>query len=368
MNYTNFRYLIFRNGILTVIMIVISMGTCLGQSSEEEPFKSYDAFCELFESSYASFEEKEVDWKAMCDEYRKKISSKTTDAQLFDIMSEMLKPLHDGHVTLRATNIDKAMSASRPSDIMKKIESIPRKERRPRFRKMTEITLVKNGFSPIKELGPKFRDEQLFSYTKNKNIGYLRFTRSFSKPSLMVGPSLNKQLDKIFGEFEGLDAIILDIRFNIGGDDKFSQNIAGRFTEKERIGFYKQTRKDGNFGELVPKTIRPKGKTPFLKKVILLTNDRSVSAADVLAMMMEQLPNATIIGERSNGSYSDLMNAKLPNGWKVTLSNQRYLTVDKKNYEGLGTPVDIESKNTLSDLENNEDSVLLKTLEFINEN
>ena len=68
----------------------------------------------------------------------------------------------------------------------------------------------------------------------------------------------------------------------------------------------------------------------------------------------------------SNGSYSDLYEKKLPNGWKVTLSNQRYLSANKINFEGLGTPVDIEVKNTLKDIEQYKDSVLLRALEFLN--
>ena len=182
----------------------------------------------------------------------------------------------------------------------------------------------------------------------------------------MNGPSLNKQLEKIFDNFKDLNAVIVDIRFNIGGDDEFSKKIAGRFLSKPMVGFYKQTRENRVFGKLDTIMIKPNGKEAFLNKVVLLTNDRTVSAADVLALMMSQLSNVTIIGEPSNGSYSDLYEKKLPNGWKVTLSNQRYLSVDKVNYEGKGTPVDILAKNTILDIEENKDSVLLRALTFLN--
>ena len=183
----------------------------------------------------------------------------------------------------------------------------------------------------------------------------------------MIGPGLDKQLETIFHSFKDLDALIIDIRFNMGGDDKFSQLVAARLVKEETIGFYKQTRVEGEFQELKSKFIPSKGKSRFFGPTLLLTNDRSVSAADVLALMMAELPNVTIVGERSNGSYSDLYTKKLPNGWQVSLSNQRYLSAQKVNYEGVGTPVDIEVKNMLQDFENNNDTVLIAALEHLKE-
>ena len=213
-----------------------------------------------------------------------------------------------------------------------------------------ETTLYRNGFDSIKQIGPKFRGKRLFTYTKNETIGYLRFFRSFSTFLKMDGFSLNSQLNKMFDEFSDVESLIIDIRFNMGGTDEFSQKIAGRFVEEKMVGFLKQTRKDGEFGELKEKYIKPTGKKPFKHPVVLITNDRTVSAADVFAMMMAELPNVTLMGEPSNGSYSDIYSKRLPNGWRIHLSNQRYYSLGMNNYEGVGTPVDIESKNMLKDV------------------
>jgi C-terminal processing protease CtpA/Prc len=355
-----------RKGITLIFGLVIV--TCNAQSNSNQPVKNFDALCELFELNYASFEEKKIDWKARCTQFRKRVSANTTDPELFHIMAQMLKPLNDAHVTLKAKALDSTFSAVRETRIMNEISTIPRGKRKQEIKKMTERTLTLNGFEPLVEIGPKFRGEKLFGYTKSKTVGYLRFFRSFSTYAIMNGLSLDSQLKKIFDSFKDLDAVIVDVRFNIGGDDRFSQNIAGRFLDKEMVGYYKQKRAASEFGELKTKMIKPKGKEPFLKTTVLLTNERSVSAADVLALMMRELSNTTLIGEPSNGSYSDLYEKKLPNGWKVTLSNQRYLSVNKNSYEGIGTPVDIEAKNTLKDIEQSKDSVLLSALEFLSQN
>ena len=173
-------------------------------------------------------------------------------------------------------------------------------------------------------------------------------------------------MDEIFESFAELDGLIIDIRFNIGGNDSFSQKVAGYLVSETTTGFHKQTLKNKEFQELKTHYIKPSKKHHFAGKVVLLTNDKTVSAADVMALMLSEMPQATLIGEPSNGSYSDLSSHKLPNGWRISLSNQRYLSpVLKKNYEGFGTPVDIEVLNMLSDIEKQEDAVLLKALEHL---
>jgi len=106
------------------------------------------------------------------------------------------------------------------------------------------------------------------------------------------------------------------------------------------------------FGELKTHYIKPQGKSRFTKPVYL---------------MMAELENVTIIGEPSNGSYSDIYAKKLPNKWMVTLSNQRYLSTAMKKFEGKGTPVDIEMKNMRQNFETKKDVVLLEALRQIKE-
>lgn len=345
-------------GLLCVILLSID-----GFGQVNKPVQNFEAFWNLFNDNYASFEEKGVDWMKIRKEFSPRVQSSTTDKELFHFFTEMVKPLNDAHIVLRAKSLDTAFSASRTSRIREELSSV--EDLGTKFRSMTETTLYSSGFDSVKQIGPKFRDQKLFSYSTNGSIGYLRFFRSFNTLLNMDGFRLNGQLDKIFEEFSTVNSLIIDIRFNMGGTDEFSQKVAGRFVDKKRAGFLKQTRKDGEFKELEERFIKPRGKKPFTNPVILITNDRTVSAADVFAMMMAELPNVTIIGEPTNGSYSDIYSKKLPNGWRINLSNQRYYSLGMMNYEGKGTPVDIESKNMLKDVIDQEDKVLLKAIELL---
>ena len=338
--------------------------TALVARSQNKPVETFETCWELFDNNYASFEEKGINWDEAYELYRPRVNENTPDEELFVVLTNMLKPLGDAHINLIARNIDTAFSADRHSRIIEVIRPLEGRKR-PYIEAMMNETLYRNGFDEIKKLGPVFRGDTLFSYTKSGDIGYVRFFRSFSKLSKMVGSSLDDQLDQIFQSFGDVESIIIDVRFNMGGDDAFSQKIAGRFVSEKTVGFRKQTRKNQKFGELKDKYIRPEGDKPSTGKVVLLTNDQTFSAADVLALMMASLPNATLIGEPSNGSYSDLWGKKLPNGWKVTLSNQRYYSVAMKNYEGKGTPVDIEVRNMRRDFDEKSDSVLLEAISFL---
>jgi carboxyl-terminal processing protease len=336
-------------------------------TSEAE--KNFELLWQLFNSSYASFEEKNIDWQAVYDQYRPQVTASTTEQELYEIFKSMLVPLKDGHVNLRAPSLQTGFTASRPSRIIEAMSSIPGRERRKAFNAMILETLQQRNFKPLRTLGPEYEGRPLFTFSDNGKVGYLRFTRSFSNRAFMHISFLNKRLEKIFRTFNGLEALIIDVRFNEGGDNSFVKKVAGRFVEKKQLSFYVQNRKNGSFGPLKEKYIRPIGKSRFSNMpVVVLTNDKTLSAGDLFTLIMSQLPNVTLIGEPSNGSYSDLSAQKLPNGWVVTWSHQRYLSLEKVNYEGRGTPVDIEVENTLEDVRKKRDSVLKAALNYLMSN
>ncbi len=354
-----------------IYILLLSLWTphLFAQQKSGEAIKNFELVWNLFNDSYASFEEKNIDWQAVYEQYRPQITTSTTEEELYDILESMLKPLHDGHVNLRASSIKKGFTASRPSRIIKAISSIPGRERRDAFNSMIWETLQMVDFKPLQTHGPEYDGRPLFTYSDNGKVGYLRFTRSFSNRAFLHVSFLNKRLEKIFRTFKDLDALVIDVRFNEGGDNSFVKKIAGRFVAEKQLSFYVQNRKNGSFGPLKEKYIYPTGKTQFLNKpVAVLTNDKTLSAGDLFTLILSQLPNVTLIGEPSNGSYSDLSGKNLPNGWLVTWSHQRYLSLEKVNYEGEGTPVDLEVKNTLEDVTKKSDSVLLKALEYLKSN
>src|SRR6516225_11289763 len=72
-----------------------------------DPEKNFEELWATFHHRYPFFESRKVDWIKQYGIYRPKVTSKTGDGELFDIFCQMLDPLDDGHVELKAKEGDK---------------------------------------------------------------------------------------------------------------------------------------------------------------------------------------------------------------------------------------------------------------------
>lgn len=78
----------------------------------KDPLTSFDVFWRSFEENYPFFAAKGVDWRAVRAEYRPQVHADTTRAELFDIFSRMVRPLHDAHVAVQ--DGDQVFAVGRP--------------------------------------------------------------------------------------------------------------------------------------------------------------------------------------------------------------------------------------------------------------
>ncbi len=334
-------------------------------TSISQPELNFEVLWHTFEDNYAFFKLRNIDWEKTYSQYRPLINVKTTDDSLYSLLSAMLTPLHDDHINV-TTSDGKHFNAGKQSQFR---NEFPNDSLMNLFWQMVDLNLTNYGFGTMQTIGPAFRNTPLFTYAASKDYGYLRFNRCFidlEMDSVLGAEMAGKILDSVLIQFKNLKGLIIDVRVNMGGDDEFAFEVAGRFATKKIIGMYKTTRITGagyeDFGKLQTWFIEPKGKHIFPKPVILLTSDRTVSAGDVFAMIMKELPQVKIIGTNACGVYSDVYNFTLPNKWAITLSNQRYFNNKMICYEGKGTPVNVEVKNTRADLKNMTDPVLKATV------
>ena len=322
------------------------------------PEKIFEELWGVFNERYAFFKLKKVDWKAQYGKHRPRVSAKTTDDELFGILSELLAPLKDGHVTLAIKGKGKKKKEFCPEEQADFEREFPSRKLQKKFWNMVADTLGAAGFSEPKELA------EIFFYCRGKDLGYLRIAEMEG----LGKKALDRALDRILGELQDTRGIIIDIRANPGGTDDFVYRVVNRFVDKKRVGHYKKTKKgsgEDDFGELRTRYIEPGGAVRYKGYLMVLTNDASYSAADVFAMLMADLPQATLIGDHTNGIFSDMLEKKLSNGWKYSLSHQRYYSAARVCYEGKGIPVDVEILNTRADLKKGSDPVIARALELL---
>jgi carboxyl-terminal processing protease len=333
------------------------------------PELNFEVLWHTFEDNYAFFKLRNIDWKKSYNQYRPKVNAGTSDDSLFAVVSSMLAPFKDNHINVIMPGV-KQFKAAKPSQFIKEF---PTDSLRHFYWTMVNQTLTDKGFSAIQTYGPRFNNIPLFSYRVSKQYGYLRFNRCFvdgdadSKPDAAVA---GKILDSIMVHAGKPRGLIIDVRDNMGGNDEFAYEVASRFASRKMVGMYKKTRIRGgkyeDFGKAETWFIEPTKNKAFLKPVVVLTNDKTVSAADVFAMIMKELPAIKIIGTNTCGIYSDMYGFTLPNKWLVSLSNQRYYNNNMVCYEAKGTPVDIKIENKKQDLATMNDPVITAALKILN--
>ena len=313
----------------------------------------------MFHKRYPFFEKREVDWKQQYDTYRPRVTAHTSEDELFDICCEMINPLNDGHVELKAKGgkgrKKRYFNPEVKPDFWREFSNSEIKQ----LFKTTEKTLRDNGFGALKET-----EAWMLHYCRSARYGYLRVLELED----VKKRKLRAALDRISRDFKDLDGFIFDIRDNPGGDDDILLAIINRFCDAKRVAFRRQTKTGPGDDELSSvKTwhMEPEGDVQFTGPIALLQNDSVFSGGEVFSLALRQRPDVTVIGDHTNGIFSYQLEKKLPNGWRYNLSYQKYYSPDMVCYEGDGVPVDIELFNKKADIANGVDPLITKALEVL---
>jgi len=343
---------------MAVALLLIGLGATAAELSPPE--KNFEALWGTFNKRYAFFKERKVDWQAQYKKFRPMVDAKTTDKELFKIMCDMLAPLKDGHVYLKARRL--GLPEYCPEELPRFLKEFNTRKLEQQYAAMVEKTLQANGFNEPKTAA------KVLSYMHNEKFGYL-LVREFEGANRR---KLDAGLDEALGAMDGIKGLIIDIRLNPGGTTGFTYRIANRFADKRRIGHHERTKKgpgEKDLGplrtfHLQPPAAKKKNRT-FTGPIILLTHGASYSASDLFAMIMRELPHVKIIGEPTNGIFSNMLERKLPNGWKYTLSFQVNYSAKMVCLETKGVPVHVEVLNKRADLEKGIDPVVTKALKLL---
>lgn len=324
-----------------------------------DPEKNFEVFWQTFNQRYPFFEVRNVDWQQQYETYRARVTGQTTDDELFEILCQMLAPLNDGHVSLTAQTSGARKQRFTPEKKPRFWREFTSRQQIKQLFQTTEKTLVANGFSP-----PQASEAWMLHYGRSPAFGYLRILELEG----INRQTLTAALDRVGRDFKDFDGVIIDIRDCPGGDDDIAIMIINRFCDRERVAFHRQTKVGPGEADLSPlKTWRlePQGDARFTGPIVLLTCDSVFSGGEAFALAIKQLPHVTIVGDHTNGIFSYELEKKLPNGWRYTLSYQKYFSAEMICYEGQGVPADIELWNTKSDIEAGADPLITRAIEVL---
>ncbi|MCB0641418.1 MAG: S41 family peptidase [Phaeodactylibacter sp.] len=349
-------------------------------AAQSHPEKNFEAFWEIMDEHYAFFELKGVDWQAVYDTYRPKVKPTTSDEALFELLTEILEPFQDGHISLK-TGGEMKFSGGRPSNFE---SQFPTDSLKRAYFQLVEAQLQASGFDTLKQEGPLLSaktalyDHSVFEHTASEQFAYIKvswFFYDWQQVQKLLRRKKDRQqflaaFDGLLQQYANKEGLILDLRNNIGGVSGYPERLVGRFVKAPFVGEYTCSRKnDGHeaFTTLKPTKVKPAKTIIFNNPVIVLVNGETVSAAEEFVQMMRGLPRILIVGKPTQGALSDIYAKDLPNGWTLSLSNMRFYDRNKACWEGKGIPVDWEVSNDKSNLETGEDPVLQKALQLLSQ-
>ena len=305
---------------------------------------TFDVFTSAFERHYAFFDRRGVNWAQNVAQARTRLSENMTDADFFALLASLIEPLGDSHTKL--------------------IAEFGGERHRAQYGLGTTLPMISGGMGETpwliglieqtlgEVLDPGARhiaNDRVIAGTIDERIGYIQiFTMGgFTDTETPGTPewaeaelaALDTMLDAALTEFEGLDAVILDLSNNRGGYDAVTRAIASRFTDTPFTGYTVRT--DWQSEPDAVYEIAPHDGPRFTGPVYVLTSDVTVSAGEITTLMLRQLPNVTQAGMTTRGAFSTPLAKPLPNGWYVELANEIFAAPDGSVYEGIGLEPEI---------------------------
>jgi len=155
--------------------------------------------------------------------------------------------------------------------------------------------------------------------------------------------------------------IILDLRYNGGGYLQIAEHIISNFTGPNEIAL--QVVDSKNNYEIHKTT--DKG---YLKDIptVILINEGSASASEIVAGTLQDLDIAQIVGTQSFGKGTVQQLIDFKNGSTLKLTIAKWLTSNARDIDKIGITPDFEIDITETDILNNYDSQLEEAKKVLN--
>jgi hypothetical protein len=285
--------------LLPILLLTFSLTSCVDEEEfDNTPQGNFEALWKIIDERYCFLDYKQheigLDWQQVYHKYKVRVDDKMSNSQLFEVLSDMLSELRDGHVNLSASH-DLGRNWSWYENYPTNVSD----------------TLLR------RYMGTNYKIASGLKYLiLDDNIGYIRY-ESFMDA---VGEG---NLDEVLMHMILCQGIIIDIRGNGGGNLTNVEMIASRFcNEKTLVGYvqHKTGKGHSDFSSMEERYLEPSSGMRWHKPVCLLTNRHVYSAANEFTMYMKALPTVKVVGDHTGGGAGMPFSNTLPNGWMVRFS------------------------------------------------
>ena len=322
--------------ILFLLIGLLSATSCIREDvSGNTPEANFESLWKIIDEQYCFLDYKKqeygLDWDQVHDAYAKRITPSMGWEALFEVLSEMVAELRDGHVNLT--------SSLASSQYRQWFDSYPRN-----FSDSIQSIYLKKDYNQSSGL--------TYQILEN-NIGYI-YCSSFSNG---IGDG---NLDQTLNRLAICDGLIIDVRNNGGGNLTTAQKLAARFTnQKTLVGYmtHKTGKGHSDFSNPYHVYIEPSNGIRWQKRAVVLTNRRSFSATNDFVNSMKQFPLITIVGDKTGGGSGLPFTSEIPCGWSIRFSASPMLDPQMNQIE-FGINPDVKVDMTSEDMQKGKDTMI----------
>ena len=176
-------------------------------------------------------------------------------------------------------------------------------------------------------------------------IGYLRISRFAEDTSELAAQAARSFVD------QGVDSVILDLRNNSGGFLSAAVEVSSLWVDGDVIVEQRE-----NDGSIVTETLNAaRGSTLGSLPTVILVNEGSASASEIVAGALQDYDIATLIGQTTFGKGSVQSLERFSDGSELKVTVARWFTPEGRNIDQEGVVPDIVVEFTEEDYENDLD-------------
>ncbi len=176
-------------------------------------------------------------------------------------------------------------------------------------------------------------------------------------------------------DLQRIQGMILDVRFNSGGNSDYAYVIAGALTDEplkaskwkslSYVPAYRSWGRPAGWIEGGPTLIEPRQGKRYSGPLVVLTGPATFSAAEDFLVPLQYSGRAVLVGEKTAGSTGNPIAAALPGGGTFRVVSKRDMFPDGREFVGIGISPDVEVHPAQRDLLQGADPVLQKGLEVV---
>ncbi|CEI72761.1 S41 family peptidase [Romboutsia hominis] len=388
-----------------IFIFIIAVGNCnypkKGQLSKEEKVEDFEYVYDAIKNGYPYLDvnkrRNNIDWLGNKDKYLKRIKNTKNDEEFIEEMSSILSDLNNRHTEL--------------IDNKKRYELFKKSYSKNNWYDFLDDKKVVDRYNSInhKIKIPKdilLKKELILQDVIKDKVGYIYLPSMASKNGStdkdlkMIGDYINT-----LGEYK---ALIIDIRGNLGGSDRYWQGIVSKLIKNDiKMNGYRTYRNNSKIVkrytdvrniklepiENLPMNVKKNAPEETLKKfsdfentsytiksnndlkfkgnIYLLVDEKIYSSSESFSMFCKETKFATLIGQTTGGDGGGLdpVLFKLKNsGLIVRMASGMYLNKDGICDEEFKTTPDFEIKDCKRTTNFKNDNCIKKVLQLENIN